>query len=73
LLTSGHLLPNFASRLLTFAHLADKAALLTFRTETDSVQIKIQVKQPAVTRTPASSAAKDIPQEAPVNKDKFAR
>jgi hypothetical protein len=26
--------------------------------------MKIQVKQPAVTRTPASSAAEDIPQEA---------
>jgi hypothetical protein len=50
LLTTAHLLPTLASPLLTLAHpaLPIKQPCSPFRTETDFVQVRIQVKQPAV-------------------------
>ncbi|KAF4635542.1 hypothetical protein G7Y89_g2548 [Cudoniella acicularis] len=50
LLTTAHLLPTLASPLLTLAHpaLPIKQPCSPFRTEMDFVQVRIQVKQPAV-------------------------
>ena len=50
LYTTAHPLPTFASPLLTLAHpaLPIKQPCSPFRTETDFVQVRVQVKQPAV-------------------------
>jgi hypothetical protein len=50
LLTTAHPLPTLASPLLTLAHpaLPIKQPCSPFRTETDFVQVRTQVKQPAV-------------------------
>jgi hypothetical protein len=63
LLTTAHPLLTFASPLLTSAHpvLPIKQPCSPFRTETDFVQVRIQVKQPAVISDLASGTARNPP------------